>query len=84
MRQMDYLQKLFNLYRNKDNEIDYMAQKLYRMREEQQFVTARRNLAFKGLGEMLVERRRMLGVVHQNATLMGMVFNSKNEASMAR
>lgn len=55
--------ELFELYKSKDKEIDYVAMNLMMLRKEKDIVEARRGQAFSELIDLLAERRRVLGIV---------------------
>jgi hypothetical protein len=58
------MNKLFLLYQLRDREIDDMQIKLKMKMKEKQFEEYRRDEAFNALADILVERRRLLALVH--------------------
>jgi hypothetical protein len=66
------MNKLFVLYMSRDREIEDMQMKLEMKIKEKKFEEYRRDDAFNSLSDILVERRRLLAMVHANMTLMGM------------
>ena len=71
-RQVSYLAELFELYKSKDREIDYLNMTVEIQSKERDLVEKRRDEAFSQLVDLLAERRRVLGVIQDNSTLMGM------------
>jgi hypothetical protein len=71
-RQVSYLAELFELYKSKDREIDYLTMTVEMQSKERDLVEKKRDEAFSQLIDLLSERRRVLGVIQDNSSLMGM------------
>ena len=48
--------------------------KLHVMLDDKRFEEKRRDAGFEALSQILIDRRRMMGVIMNNAALMGMAF----------
>ena len=73
-RQVGYLAELFELYKSKDREIEYLTMTVEIQSKERDLIEKRRDEAFSQLVDLLSERRRVLGVIQDNAHLMSMRF----------
>ena len=62
-RQLSFLSELFELYKTKDREIDFLSMSLQMITKEREIVEKRRDESFSSLIDLLAERRRILGVV---------------------
>lgn len=71
-RQVAYLGELFELYKSKDREIEYLTMTVEVQSKERDLVERRRDEAFSQLVDLLAERRRVMGVLSDNAQLMSM------------
>ena len=71
-RQIAYLAELFELYKSKDREIEYLNMAVEIQSKERDLIEKRRDEAFSQLVDLLSERRRVLGVIQDNAQLMSM------------
>ena len=71
-RQISYLGELFELYKSKDREIEYLTMTVEIQSKERDLIEKRRDEAFSQLVDLLSERRRVLGVIQDNAQLMSM------------
>lgn len=71
-RQVSYLAELFELYKSKDREIEYLTMAVEMQSKERDLIERRRDEAFSQLVDLLAERRRVLGVLQDNAQLMSM------------
>lgn len=81
-RQLNYLNELYELYKTKDREIDYLQMKTVMALREKEQLEERRDEAFNTLVDLMGERRRILGLVQDSAELMGMRYlnDAKAEA----
>ena len=70
--QIAYLAELFELYKSKDREIEYLNMAVEIQSKERDLIEKRRDEAFSQLVDLLSERRRVLGVIQDNAQLMSM------------
>jgi len=71
-RQITFLGELFELYKSKDREIEYLTMTVEIQSKERDLIEKRRDEAFSQLVDLLSERRRVLGVIQNNAQLMSM------------
>ena len=71
-RQVAYLAELFELYKSKDRDIEYLNMTVEIQSKERDLIEKRRDEAFSQLVDLLSERRRVLGVIQDNAHLMSM------------
>jgi len=71
-RQISYLAELFELYKSKDREIEYLTMTVEIQSKERDLIEKRRDEAFSQLVDLLSERRRVLGIIQDNAQLMSM------------
>lgn len=71
-RQISYLGELFELYKSKDREIEYLTMTVEIQSKERDLIEKRRDEAFSQLVDLLSERRRVLGIIQDNAQLMSM------------
>lgn len=66
------MSELFELYKSKDREIDYLSMTLQMAEKEKDLVEQRRDEAFSALIDLMAERRRVLSMVQDSAEVMGM------------
>lgn len=59
--------ELFELYKSKDREIEYLNMTVEIQSKERDLIEKRRDEAFSQLVDLLSERRRVLGVIQDNA-----------------
>lgn len=83
-RQLTYLAQLFELYKSRDAEIERLQLSVLMSLKEKEYLEHRRNEAFNALLDLMVERRRVLGLVQDHT--MGMQYHHgvKVRASQTR
>ena len=62
-RQLSYLAELFDLYKSRDAEIERLQLSVLMSAKEREYLEKRRDEAFNTLLDLMVERRRVLGIV---------------------
>lgn len=83
-RQLTFMAQLFDLYKTKDMEIERLHLSAQMAFSERQMLEQRRDHAFNALLELFVERRRMLSMVQENTSVMGMQYQRSAEMSNHR
>ena len=70
------MSELFDLYKTKDKQIDYLAMGLQMANKEKELIEQRRDQAFSSLIDLMAERRRVLSLVQDKADLMSLRYVS--------
>ena len=71
-RQLTYLNELFELYKSRDREMDYLGLQVEMSARERDLLTVRRDEAFSQLVDLMAERRQILSGVQDRAEWLKM------------
>ena len=78
-RQLTYLNQLFDLYKSKDREMDFLGLQVEQQARERDMLSLRRDQAFSQLVDLMAERRQILSGVQDRAEWlkMGIRYNTE-------
>lgn len=83
-RHINYLTLQFELYKQRDAQIDKMEIKLKLMLGDKAMLQKHRDESFKNLLDLNVERRKMLMALGSYTDVIGMAYSSKVEQNQPR